>query len=442
MIDSDRAEQGASPRWAQIVTEAIRKMEQIKWVPNRMPKSDDKWLEIMSLDEVKKARAFHASFPQYSVTPLADLRRMAEYLGVGGIYVKNESYRFGLNAFKVLGGSFAMGKYIAKEMGRDVSELTYDYLTSEAFRKEFGQATFFTATDGNHGRGVAWAANKLGQKAVVHMPKGSAKSRFDNIAKEGAKVTIEEVNYDDCVRMAAAEAEQTEHGVIVQDTAWDGYEEIPSWIMQGYGTMANEAADQLRQIGVNRPTHVFVQAGVGSLAGAVVGYFANLFPNDPPKFVVMEARAADCLYQGAVAADGKPRIVTGDLQTIMAGLACGEPNIIGWDILRNHSAAFASCPDWVSAKGMRMLANPCAGDPVVISGESGAVGMGCLDAIMEDDAYKDLRDYLGLDRFSQVLMISTEGNTDPNKYRRIVWDGEYPTDTTPQLEYEGYRENR
>ena len=161
MIVTDRAEQGASPRAAQIVTEAIRKMEQIKWVPNRMPKSDDKWLEIMSLDEVKKARAFHASFPQYSVTPLADLRRMAEYLGVGGIYVKNESYRFGLNAFKVLGGSFAMGKYIAKEMGKDVSEMTYDYLTSEDFRKEFGQATFFTATDGNHGRGVAWSLSNI-----------------------------------------------------------------------------------------------------------------------------------------------------------------------------------------------------------------------------------------------------------------------------------------
>ena len=195
--------------------------------------------------------------------------------------------------------------------------MNYNYLTSEAFRKEFGQATFFTATDGNHGRCVAWAANKLGQKSVVHMPKGSSKSRFDNIAKEGAKVTIEEVNYDDCVRMAAAEAAQTEHGVIVQDTAWDGYEEIPSWIMQGYGTMANEAADQLRQCSVNRPTHVFVQAGVGSLAGAVVGYFANLFPNDPPKFVVMEAEAADCLYQGALANDGKPRIVTGDLKTIL-----------------------------------------------------------------------------------------------------------------------------
>ena len=393
----------------------------IQWAVNRMPKSDDRQLSVMSLDCVDKARSFHSGFPQYSVTPLARLDGMAGYLGLAGLYVKDESYRFGLNAFKVLGGSFAMARYIAGEMGKDVSELTYDYLTSPAFRAAFGQATFFTATDGNHGRGVAWAANRLGQKAVVHMPKGSAKPRFDNIAKEGAQVTIEEVNYDDCVRMAAAEAAQTEHGVFVQDTAWEGYEEIPAWIMQGYGTMASESAQQLRQMSVNRPTHVFVQAGVGSLAGAVVGYYANLFPNDPPKFVVMEAQAADCLYQGALAGDGSSRIVTGDLATIMAGLACGEPNTISWDILRNHVTAFVSCPDWVSARGMRMLGRPVKGDPAVISGESGAVGMGLISALMEGDRYKDLREAIGLDRFSQVLMFSTEGDTDPENYRSIVW---------------------
>ena len=399
----------------------------IKWAPNRMPASDDRNLSIMSLPNIAKARFFHSSFPQYSPTPLASLEGMAKYLGLGGLYVKNEAHRFGLNAFKVLGGSFAMARYIAKAMNRDVSEMTYNYLTSAALREEFGQATFFTATDGNHGRGVAWAAHALGQKAVIRMPKGSSQSRYDNIAKEGAEVTIEEVNYDECVRMAAAEAAATDHGVVIQDTAWEGYEEIPVWIMQGYGTMASEAADQLRQLGVNRPSHVFVQAGVGSLAGAVIGYFLNLFPADPPKFIVMEAQAADCLYQGALAGDGKPRIVTGDLNTIMAGLACGEPNIISWDILRNHVAAFVSCPDWVSARGMRMLGVPVKGDPKVISGESGAVGMGVIAALMETDAYKDLRDYLELDRFSQVLMFSTEGNTDPLKFRKVLWDGEYAT---------------
>ena len=384
-------------------------------------------LSFLSPQRANSIRDFHKSFPMYAPTPLAHLPETAKALGLGDIYVKNESYRFGLNAFKVLGGSFAIGSYLAERLGKDISEVNYDTLISPETKAKLGELTFVTATDGNHGRGVAWAANKLGQKAVVHMPKGSTQSRFENIKKEGAQVTIEDVNYDECVRMAAAEAAQTKHGVIVQDTAWEGYEEIPAWIMQGYGTMAGEAADQLRQMGVNRPTHVFIQAGVGSLAGAVVGFFTNLFPNDPPKFIVMEARAADCLYQGAVAGDGEPRIVDGDLKTIMAGLACGEPNIISWDILRNHVSAFVSCPDWVSARGMRMLGVPVKGDPTVISGESGAVGMGLIAAIMETDEYKDLRDFLGLDRFSQVLMFSTEGNTDPMKFRKVLWDGEYPT---------------
>lgn len=403
-------------------------MHTIRWVKNKMPKTEDLQLSVMALDNVAKARAFHRSFPQYSVTPLAQLRGMADFLGLKHLFVKDESYRFGLNAFKVLGGSFAMARYIAEQLGKDVSQVDYHYLTSAKLREEFGQATFFTATDGNHGRGVAWAANKLGQKSVVLMPKGSVKSRFDNIAKEGADVTIEDVNYDECVRRANALAEQTEHGVMVQDTAWDGYEKIPAWIMQGYGTMASEAAEQLKAAGVERPTHIFIQAGVGSLAGAVQGYFSNLFPDCEPTVVVMEAQAADCLYQGAKAADGDFRIVEGDLQTIMAGLACGEPNTISWDILKNHSAFFVSCPDWVSAKGMRMLSAPIKGDPQVISGESGAVGMGLIAALMTDPTYEELKNAIRLDENSSVLMFSTEGDTDPENYRKVVWNGAYQQD--------------
>ena len=402
-------------------------MEKIKWILNQMPKNEDKNLAVMALDNVNQARKFHRSFPQYSVTPLAKLDGMAGQLGLGGLFVKDESYRFGLNAFKVLGGSFAMAKYIAKEMGKDVSEMTYDYLTSKKFRDDFGQATFFTATDGNHGRGVAWAANKLGQKAVVHMPKGSTQTRFDNIAKEGASVTIEELNYDDCVRLAAKEAAETPHGVIVQDTAWAGYEEIPSWIMQGYGTLVLEADQQLKEMGVERPTHVFVQAGVGSLAGAVVGYFAHKYKDNPPVMAVCEASAADCLYRSAVAKTGNLVNVTGDLQTIMAGLACGEGNTIGWDILKNHVDVFASCPDWMSAKATRIYANPLGDDPHVVSGESGSVPLGfCFTALHDEDA-KDLKEALKLDENSVVLVISTEGDTDPVRYREIVWDGLYGT---------------
>lgn len=398
-------------------------MKPFEWVVNTMPKTEDKNLTVMALEEIKKARTFHESFPQYSKTPLAKLDQMADYLGLGQIYLKDESYRFGLNAFKVLGGSFAIAKYIAQQTGKDVSDLPYSVLTSDALREEFGQATFFTATDGNHGRGVAWAANKLGQKSVVYMPKGSTLTRFNNIKAEGATVTIEEVNYDECVRMAADAASKTKNGVVVQDTAWDGYEEIPAWIMQGYGTMALEANEQLEEYGCDRPTHVFVQAGVGSLAGAVQGYFANRYPENPPKVVVVEADVADCLYKGAIAGDGGIRIVDGDMQTIMAGLACGEPNTISWDILKNHVDTFVSAPDWVAALGMRMLAAPVKGDVPVTSGESGAAPFGVLACIMLFDEYKELREHLGLNKDSKILLFSTEGDTDPDRYKAIVWEG-------------------
>ncbi len=398
-------------------------METIKWAVNRMPKTEDANLSVMGLDQVKKARAFHESFPQYSVTPLARLEQMAAYLGLGQVYVKDESYRFGLNAFKVLGGSFAMARYIAKQTGKDVSELPYEVLTSQKLRQEFGQATFFTATDGNHGRGVAWAAARLGQKAVVLMPKGTTQTRLNNILAEGAQATIEEYNYDECVRRANEMAGRTEHGVMVQDTAWEGYEEIPSWIMQGYGTMAMEADDQLAEYGCDRPTHVFIQAGVGSLAGAVQGYFANRYPDNPPKVIVVEADAAACLYKGAMKGDGSVQTVDGDMDTIMAGLACGEPNTISWDILKNHADTFAAVPDWVAAKGMRMLAAPIKGDAPVTSGESGAAPFGALACIMTMEEYGELREHLGLNRDSRVLLFSTEGDTDPQRYKSIVWDG-------------------
>lgn len=403
-------------------------IEGLKWTVNEVPKSEDSYLDLMSEENVKKANEFHKSFPQYSVTPLQKLSGLAKYLGVKNIYCKDESYRFGLNAFKVLGGSYAMARYIAKELGRDVSELPYNVLSSEKLREEFGQATFFTATDGNHGRGVAWAANRLGQKAVVRMPKGTTKTRFDNIAKEGATVTIEECNYDDCVRMAAAEAAQTEHGIIVQDTAWEGYEEIPAWIMQGYGTLVCEADEQLKADGIDRPTHVFVQAGVGSLAGAVVGYFAHKYKDNPPVMAVCEASVADCLYRSAEAKTGNLVNVPGDLLTIMAGLACGEGNTIGWDILKNHVTVFASCPDWMSAKATRIYANPIDGDPRVISGESGSVPLGFAFTALHDADAASLKEALKLDENSTILVISTEGDTDPVRYREIVWDGLYGTD--------------
>ncbi|EPY2279457.1 PLP-dependent lyase/thiolase [Clostridium sporogenes] len=399
--------------------------KKIKWKNNTMKGETDKAsVEFLGEEEIKKARDFHQSFPQFTKTPLINLDNLAKHLGVAGVYVKDESYRFGLNAFKVLGGSFSIGKYLAKRLGKDISELSYEKLTSEEARKKLGDITFITATDGNHGRGVAWTATQLNQKSIVYMPKGSSLTRLENIRKEGAEASITEFNYDDAVRLAASQAK--ENGwVMVQDTAWEGYEEIPTWIMQGYGTMASEALEQLRELNIEKPTHIFVQAGVGSLAGAVQGYFASVFKDECPITVIVEADEADCLYRSVVAGDGKTRAVTGDMPTIMAGLACGEANTIGWEVLKSYSSTFVSCPDWVSANGMRMLGNPIKEDKKIISGESGSVTSGLLNAIMTNDDMKELREQLKLDQNSRVLLFSTEGDTDPDKYRKIVWNGEY-----------------
>lgn len=400
--------------------------EQINWTPNNMPPSThEESLTLLNADEIKKVRAFHKSFPQYAETPLVNLAGLSHRLGLKGFYLKDESYRFGLNAFKVLGGSYAVGKYIAQRLGKDISEISYETLISPETKAKVGEITFYTATDGNHGRGVAWAANKLGQKSVVCMPIGSSLTRLKNIQNEGAEATITDMNYDDAVRYVNSLAEKDPNGVMVQDTAWPGYEEIPSWIMQGYSTMAAEADEQLKSYGEKRPTHIFVQAGVGSFAGAVQGYFANAYGADCPVTTVVEASVADCIYRSAK--ENRLIPVGGDLTTIMAGLACGEACTISWDILKNKSKFFVSSPDWVSALGMRILGAPLKGDAQVISGESGAVGAGLVAAIMEDDTNKELKDALGLDKDSVVLVFSSEGDTDPEKYRQIVWNGDCPS---------------
>ena len=400
-------------------------MEQIKWVLNNLPKAEkEKSIGFLSKSEILKGKNFHQSIPAYSETPLVSLKNLSNYLGVSNIFIKDESYRFGLNAFKVLGGSLAMAKYLAAILNKDISEINYEYLVSKETKDKLGDITFVTATDGNHGRGVAWTARQLGQRAVVYMPKGSSEVRLNNIRAEGAEAEITDLNYDDAVRLAAKYADEHK-GVMVQDTAWEGYEDIPAWIMQGYGTMACEALEQLNKIGIEKPTHIFVQAGVGSFASGVIGFFASVFGENCPKTIVVEANAADCLYRSALAGDGKLIAVGGDMNTIMAGLACGEANTIGWEILKNYCSAFVSCPDWVAAYGMRVLGNGMKDDKKVISGESGSVTAGLVTAVMNFDEFKEIKVDLGLDENSKILLFSTEGDTDPEKYRKIVWNGEY-----------------
>ena len=381
-------------------------------------------LEFLSLARARAIREFHRSFPMYAPTPLAHLKETAKILGLGDIYVKDESYRFGLNAFKVLGGSFAIGSVLAGRLGKDISQVSYSMLISPETREELGEMTFVTATDGNHGRGVAWTANQFRQKSVVYMPKGSARERLENILAEGSDASITQLNYDDAVRLASRQAEE-KGWVLVQDTAWEGYEDIPSWIMQGYGTMGLEAWEQLPE----KPTHIFLQAGVGSMAGAIAGLFAAIYGEDRPIVTVVEPNKADCIFRTAQANDGNLHFVAGDMDTIMAGLACGEPCSIGWNVLRDYADHFISCPDYAAAAGMRILGNPARGDDRVISGESGASCFGCVAEIMTDPALKDIKEKLGLNEQSRVLFFSTEGDTDRENYRTIVWGGKYPRRT-------------
>ena len=379
-------------------------------------------INFLNEEEARKVQQFHASFPVYEKTPLAALPDTAAALGLGAMYVKDESYRFGLNAFKVLGGSYAIGNYLAQKLGMDISELPYEKMISDEVREKLGEITFVTATDGNHGRGVAWTANQLKQKAVVYMPKGSAEERLKNIQAEGADASITDLNYDEAVRLANSQAEKN-GWVMVQDTAWEGYEDIPTWIMQGYGTMGFEAWGQLPE----KPTHIFLQAGVGSMAGAVTGFFSNVYKEDRPIITIVEPNKADCLFRTAEANDGKLHFVTGDMNTIMAGLACGEPCSIGWNVLHSYADNFISCPDYAAAKGMRILGNPEGKDGKVISGESGAATVGCVAEIMTNPDLAWLKEKLQLDENSKVLFFSTEGDTDKENYKAVVWDGKYPS---------------
>ena len=389
-----------------------------------------------TVENARAVRKFHSSIPGYAPTPLAELDALAQSLGISGMYVKDESFRFGLNAFKGLGGSFCLGRYIADHLGKekaapaitaapgkDIQVLSFAEITSEETRRKLGEITFVTATDGNHGRGVAWTAHMLGQKAVVYMPKGSVQERLENIRRLGAEAEITDVNYDDTVAFAARQAEE-KGWVLIQDTAWEGYEEIPTWIMQGYMTLGLEAVEQL---GGRKPTHICLQAGVGAMSGALAAFFTDYYGADKPVITIVEPNKADCIYQTALADDGRVHTVTGDLATIMAGLACGVPCTIGWNELNRCAENFASVPDWVAAKGMRILGNPAGTDRRVISGESGAVTTGFVCEVMQNESLAELRQTIGLDRNSVVLCISTEGDTDRENYRRIVWDGKYPS---------------
>ena len=353
--------------------------------------------EIYSDATFEKVRQFHRTLPGYEPTPLVPLPALARELGVRSLYIKDESKRFGLNAFKALGASYAVQNVLAGDPS--IAEIV-------------------TATDGNHGRAVAWSAARQGRRATVFMPAGSARCRIDAIRSVGdTSVFVTEHGYDDTVRMAAAYA--AEHrACLVQDTGFEGYEKIPQDIVLGYSTMAAEALEQMQAAGCTGPSHVFLQAGVGSMAGGVLAYLVHRLSPAVPRFAVVEAEETACIYESV--RQGRFVAIGGFPQTAMAGLNCGEPNIHTLPLLRSFAEFYIKCPDEASFAAMRRLARPLGDDPSVIAGECGAAGLGALMRLTAEGELKHWRDQMGLDDTSDILLFSTEGDTDPGHYKFVL----------------------
>ncbi len=366
----------------------------------------------------------HRQLPAYSKTPLYSLSALAEKLHVKNIYIKDESQRFSLNAFKGLGGIYAMFRMICDKLGLDPTTTTIDDLQSDTWAPQVSDIVFVTATDGNHGRGVSWAGGIFGCQVHVYMPKGTVEQRAAAIRNVGpADVEILDSNYDEAARYARKQSEK--HGwLLIQDAASDGYEQYPIWIIQGYLTMVAEALEEMRKQ-QQTPTHVFLQAGVGAMPAGVVGYLTQTM-DKKPVIAIVEPVTVNCIYASANAANGKRHSIQGDPVTIMAGLNCGTPCQLSWPILRDFAEFYISVPDYVAAHGMRAYANPVAGDPKIISGESGAATLGALELILSNPEFAEVREAMNINEDSVILLINSEGDTDPVGYQKIVAEGQYP----------------
>lgn len=368
--------------------------------------------------EQERVRGFHRSLPGFAPTPLLALPGLARSLGVAAVYVKDEGHRLGLQAFKALGASYAVASYLGRALG--LKELSYQALRQGlAQRPELARLSLVSATDGNHGRGLAWVAAQLGLPCRIYLPQGTAAERVAAVQELGAEAVLYPGNYDQCVAAAAAAAAAL-GGLLVQDTAWPGYEELPLAIMQGYSTMAAEA---LEDLGGRWPSHVFLQAGVGSMAAAVTACLVQEAARRGlplPCLVLVEPLQAACLYATAQAGDGLLHQVEGSLASMMAGLCCGLPSSLAWQLLAPYVRAYGAMGDGWAARAMVRLARPMAGDEALEAGESGAAGLGCALALLQAPALAPERERLGLGGRSSILCFSTEGATDRANYLRIL----------------------
>src|SRR5215813_10643907 len=375
------------------------------------PYAADERAAILSLAALACAKCEIMAWPGYKPTPLHLLPKLAAQAEIGAILYKDEAERFGLGSFKALGGAYAVFKLLRKAIWEryNIIASTLD-LTSGRYADVTSRITVTCATDGNHGRSVAWGAHTFGCQCVIYIPKTVSAGRCQAIAAYGAEIRRFAGTYDDGVRRAASDA-AAQGWTVVSDTAYEGYTDVPRDVMQGYSLMVEEALAQASAL----PSHVFVQGGVGGLAAGVCSYLWERYGAARPRFVIVEPEKADCFYRSAVA--GRPTPAEGALDTIMAGLACGEVSPLAWQILEIGADAFMTIDDEAAVDCMRLLADGRFGDGAVVAGESAVAG---LAGLLMASADADARFRLDLGRDSRILVFGTEGATDPEVYRSIV----------------------
>lgn len=341
-------------------------------------------------------RAFHQSLPGSAPTPLHNCRALAVGLGIGGLHIKDEGLRFGLGAFKVLGAAWAL---------------------QQIRERHPGAMTVATASAGNHGHAVAWAAAQQGIPAVVFLPAHTAAARIERIRGVGARVELVQGSYDETVRRCAG-VSAASGWQVVADVGYDGYLDIPRLISEGYSTLFEEMEEQGAAAGGPGPDVVLVQAGVGGLLHAAVDHFRAL--DDQPILVAVEPVESNPLMTSIDSANGNPTESSGRLVSIMAGLNCGRVSLAAWPTIRRGVELFMTVTDRYTEEAMRLLARPSGGDPKIVAGESGAAGLGGLLALLQAPEFGAARDFLHLGATSRVLLINTEGATDPAGYQRVV----------------------
>lgn len=382
---------------------------QIRFLPATGNRTGERAAAVgfMAPRSIAAVRAFHQSVPQYRVTPLTPLTGLADELGLAAVLVKDESSRFGLGAFKGLGAVYAMARLLAARLAIDDEPLSFPHLRQRAATELGSAITFVTATAGNHGRGVAWAARQFGARAVAVVPRGTERQRIEAIRSEGARVEVRGDGFDGAVRAARRLAE--ERGwVLLQDTAWEGYEEIPGWIMRGYGTMVAEALEQIAAAGLDPPTHVFLQVGVGSFAAALTAALVGALPRHTPRVLTVEPSGYGGLF--AAAESGRRRRLAAHGPTAMSCLACTEISTLAWPVLRDHCAGHFLCDDRVAAAGREALAHPRGEDRAIDSGPSGAVAAGLVKELTRPGGAIEERRAVNLAPDARVLLFSTEGS--------------------------------